>query len=95
MPGADFVVDGARQRIAMAVRFPVHGVFVPRQRRLEGTETDLLIVLGRRCLARDHATRKHDAAILGAGRFGKPKQRILAGTARTDHQDQPARPDRD
>ena len=32
--------------------------------------------------------------ILGASGFGKPEQRVLAGAARTDHQNEPAGPDR-
>ena len=78
----------------MAVRFPMHGVFVARQRLLEGAGAHLFVVLGGRCLPGDHAPWKDDAAIIGAGGFCKPEQRILAGAARTDHQNQPAGSDR-
>jgi len=33
-PSADFVVDPARERIAVAMRLPVHGIFAARQRLL-------------------------------------------------------------
>src|SRR6478735_7945712 len=39
----DFVVNRARQRIEMAVRLPVHGIFATRQRLLKRTDADLFV----------------------------------------------------
>jgi hypothetical protein len=95
MPGADFIINGAWQRVAMAVRFPVHGIFIARQRFLKGAGTNFLIILRSRRMACDHAAWKDNAAILGEGGPGKAKQGILARAARPDHGDQPTRPDCD
>src|SRR3954447_1043034 len=77
----------------MAVGFPMHGVFVPRQRLLKGAWVHLFIVFGYRSFPGDDSAWKHNVAVVRAGRLCKPKQRVLAGAARPDHQNQPARPD--
>ena len=70
--GADIVIDRARQRIAMAVRLPVHGIFALLARAGGIHPRSPLIVLGGRRFARHHAARKDDVAILGAGGPRKP-----------------------
>src|SRR6185369_15245866 len=92
--GADFIVNRARQRVAMAVSFPMHGILATRQRLLKGAGADLFVLLRCRRFACNHAARKHDVAIVSTGCLGKAEQRILAGAAWADHQHQPARPDR-
>src|ERR1700691_3235669 len=74
----------------MAMGFPMYGVVAAGHRLFECILTDLLIVLGRRGFACDHAARKDNVWILGASRFGEPQQRVLAGTAWSDHQNKPA-----
>src|SRR5665213_3454659 len=78
----------------MAMRFPMHGVGIRCERLPECIEADLFVVLKLRSFAGDDTTRKHDVGVGGAGCFRQPKQRVLAGPARTDHQNEPARPDR-
>src|SRR5258708_4904735 len=78
----------------MAVRFPMSGEIAPLQRLPEGIRAELLIIFENRCLARYRAARKDDAAIIGAGGPGEPDQRVLAGAAWPDHQNQPAGPER-
>src|ERR1700738_4982733 len=78
----------------MAGRFPVYRKAAACAGLLESLKTDVLIVLGSRGLARHHAAREDDSAVVGASGSRPPDQRILAGAARTDHQDQPAGADR-
>src|SRR5258708_37491129 len=78
----------------MAMRLPLHREAAVRAALLEGLETYLLIILGSRRLPRHHPARKDDGAVIGAGGPRQGDQRVLAGAARTDHQDQPAGPDR-
>src|SRR5258708_33395166 len=78
----------------MAMRLPMHREGAVRAALLEGLKTPLLISLGSRRLPRHHPARKDDGAVIGAGGPRQGDQRVLAGTARTDHQDQPARADR-
>src|ERR1700730_17136538 len=92
--GAEFVIDAALQAVVMAVRFPVYREATACAGLLESLKTDVLIVLGSRGLPRHHTAREDDSAVIRAGGSRQPDQRILAGAARTDHQDQPAGPDR-
>src|SRR5258707_12632630 len=78
----------------MAMRLPMHREGAVRAALLEGLKTHLLIILGSRRLPRHHPARKDDGAVIGAGGPRQGDQRVLAGAARTDHQDQPARADR-
>ena len=77
----------------MTMRFPMHGIRIFHARLVEGIMADLLIVLEGRGFACDHAARKHDAEIICTGRLRKAKQRILAGPAWADHQNEPAESD--
>src|SRR3984893_17429733 len=92
--GAEFVIDAARQAVVMAVRFPVYREAAACAGLLESLKTDVLIVLGCRGLPRHHAAWENDGSVIRASGSRQPDQRILAGAARTDHQDEPARPDR-
>ena len=69
----------------MAMRFPMNSKIAPSDRLPEGIEAHLLVIFERRGFPRHHAARKNDVAIFGTGGPGQTKQRILAGTARTDH----------
>ncbi len=74
----------------MAMRFPVNREITLAARLLEGIEAQLLIIFEGRGFPGHHAARKNDAAVIGAGGPRQAEQRILAGAARTDHQDEPA-----
>src|SRR5260370_30110661 len=76
------------------MRFPVPREAAAGAGLLESLKTDVLIVLGSRGLPRHRAAREDDGSVIGAGGSRQSNQRILAGAARTDHQDQPAGPDR-
>ena len=93
-PGADVIIDRPRQCVAMAVRLPMQSEIAPRARLPEGIEGYLHIILGSGCFPRHHAAGKNDVAVIGAGAPRQPEQGILAGPARTDHHNEPARSDR-
>src|SRR5260370_9642940 len=78
----------------MAMRFPMHREAAVRAALPEGLKTHLLIILGSRRLPRHHPAREDNGAVVGTGGPRQGDQRVLAGAARTDHQDQPARADR-
>src|SRR5258708_11237560 len=78
----------------MAMRLPMRREVAVSAALLEGVKSHLLIILASRRLRRHHPARKDDGAVIGAGGPRQGDQRVLAGAARTDNQDQPARADR-
>jgi len=92
--GADILVDRAWQRVAMAMRLPIHRKLALDARQPKGLRAHLLITFVSRGRARHHAARKDQAAVTGAADLREAYQRVLAGAARADHQDEPARSDR-
>src|ERR1700738_4370047 len=78
----------------MAMRLPVNREVALAPRLPEGLKAHLLVIFEGRGLPRHHAARKDDVAVIGAGGPGQPDQRILAGPAGTDHQDEATWSDR-
>src|SRR3954466_14404240 len=78
----------------MAMGIPMHRKMTALDRFLKRAGADLFIVLGRRGLPRDRAARKHDAGIIRASGLCQTQQRILAGAAGADDENELAGSDR-
>jgi hypothetical protein len=93
VPGDDVVINRAGQSVAMAVGLPMRREIAAQARLPERLEADLLIIFEGGRFPRHHAARKDNVAVVGAGGPRQPDQRVLAGPARTYHQNEPARSD--
>ena len=94
-PGPDVVVDRAAQAHSNGHAPP--SAWRTRRRASACRKASRLtcsLSSEARGFPRHHAAREHDVAVVGAGRSRETDQGVLAGAARTDHQDEPARPDR-
>src|SRR5262249_27161322 len=84
----DIVIDRRSNAIAVAVGVPPEGKPAVRDHSIERLGTDGVVTLRPRGRAGHHASGKHHARIVRAGRTRAVYQRILAGAARTDHQNE-------
>src|SRR5262247_227833 len=89
----DIGVDRARDAVAEPVRLPPERKGGGCDRTPEHLVRDGVVILERCRGARDDTTGEDDGRIIRALRARAGDQRILAGAARADHQDQAARPD--
>ena len=76
------------------MRVPMHGEIAVFARAGEFVGAQRNVVFVGRGRTRHDAARENDVGIVGTGRLRQPQQRVLAGAARADHEDQPPGPDR-
>ncbi len=76
------------------MRLPMNGEPALAACLPESLKIHLLIIFEGRSLPCHCTAWKDDVAVVGAGGPGQPDQRILAGAARTDHQNKPPWSDR-